>query len=69
MTPEEFKDAQVVLGLSNKEMAAKLHYNISMLEHFRSGRVHITDRCAAFVQLLISYQIVCNLLGKEKNVK
>ena len=61
MTPEEFKDAQVVLGLSNKEMAKKLHYNISSLEHFRAGRLKISDRCASHVNLLIDYKIVCDI--------
>ncbi len=62
MTNEEFKEAQIVLGLSNAEMAKKLHYNVSMIEHFRSGRQPVGSRCAAFIKLLIEYQWLRNKL-------
>ena len=52
MTTQEFKQFQEDLGLSNEELANKLHCNVSHIGHIRAGRREVTFLMEAFLNAL-----------------
>ena len=66
MTPAEFKDARLKLGLSVERMAAVLHVQARNLQRWEAGDRDIPGPAIALVEILLASVEARQLAGVER---